>query len=266
VQRFGSGLGLNLHAHLLSLDGVCVTDRPGGAPTFHAAPTLTDIEVARVHHDARQRIERVLRARGLLREPGDEPAEVKGAEESLLPFLQAASAQSRVAGGPDSGRSIPRLIDPSAVGVARQSLAVPRGALKAESGGYSLHAATRIPANGRDNLEHLLRYMARPPLCQGRLMLRDDGKVICNLRKPWRDGARSFVFDPLVFIGGPIVRFGVRPANGGGSAVWGSGLNASLGWSAGTTRRFQVWYRDAFVGPCGSHFNLTHAAQVTAGP
>jgi hypothetical protein len=52
---------------------------------------LTDIEVARVHHDARQRIERVLRARGLLREPGDEPAQVKGADESLLPFLQAAA-------------------------------------------------------------------------------------------------------------------------------------------------------------------------------
>jgi hypothetical protein len=104
MQRFGSSLGINVHAHLLALDGVYVTDRPGGVPTFHAAPTLTDIEVARVHHDARQRIERVLRARGLLREPGDEPAPVKGADESLLPFLQAASAQSRVAGGPDSGR------------------------------------------------------------------------------------------------------------------------------------------------------------------
>jgi hypothetical protein len=49
------------------------------------------VYVARVHHDARQRIERVLRARGLLREPGDEPAQVKGADESLLPFLQAAA-------------------------------------------------------------------------------------------------------------------------------------------------------------------------------
>jgi hypothetical protein len=120
MQRFGSNLGINVHAHLLALDGVYVTDRPGGAPTFHAAPPLTDIEVARVHHDARKRIERVLRARGLMREPGDEPAEVKGADESLLPFLQAASAQSRVAGGPDSGRPIPRLLDPTAVSVEHQ--------------------------------------------------------------------------------------------------------------------------------------------------
>jgi hypothetical protein len=177
------------------LDGVYVTDGPGRAPTFHAAPTLTDVDVARVHHDARQRIERVLRKRGLLCDPGEVPPPVKGMDESLLPFLQAASAQSKVAGGPDSGRSIPRLI-----GVQQQSLALERGALKAESGGYSLHAATHVAADKRDALEHLLRYMARPALCQGRLMLRDDGKVIWNLRKPWRDGTRAFVFDPLVFI------------------------------------------------------------------
>ena len=34
----------------------------------------------------------------------------------------------------------------------------------------------------------------------GRLMLREDGKVIWNLRRPWSDGTRSFVFDPLTFI------------------------------------------------------------------
>ena len=142
----------------------------------------------------------MLRARGLLPEPGDEPAQVKGADESLLPFLQAASAQSRVASGPDMGRSIPRLVDPVTRSSDRDRLEPPRGALVASSDGYSLHAATCIEAGRRADLEHLLRYMARPPLCQGRLMLREDGKVIWNLRKPWRDGTRSFVFAPLVFL------------------------------------------------------------------
>jgi hypothetical protein len=32
-------------------------------------------------------------------------------------------------------------------------------------------------------------------------MLREDGKVIWNLRRPWSDGTRSFVFDPLTLIG-----------------------------------------------------------------
>lgn len=200
VQRFGSSLALNVHWHVLALDGVYVTEGPGRAPTFHAAPPLTDMGVARVHHDARRRIERVLRARGLLREPGDEPAPVKGAEDSLLPYQQAASVQVKVAAGEHAGRSIPRLIDPSAQDSDRALLDLPRGALKAERDGYSLHAATRIEAGRRDSLEHLARYMARPPLAQGRLMLRDDGKVIWNLRKPWRDGTRAFVFDPLVLI------------------------------------------------------------------
>ena len=142
----------------------------------------------------------MLRARGLLPEPGDEPAQVKGADESLLPFLQAASAQSRVASGPDMGRSIPRLVDRFTLSSDRDQLELPRGALVASSDGYSLHAATCIEAGRRADLEHLLRYMARPPLCQGRLMLREDGKVIWNLRKPWRDGTRSFVFAPLVFL------------------------------------------------------------------
>jgi len=85
VQRFGSSLEVNVHWHVLALDGVYVTEGPGRSPTFHTAPSLTDIEVARVLHDARQRIERVLRGRALLREPADEPAPVKGAEDLLLP-------------------------------------------------------------------------------------------------------------------------------------------------------------------------------------
>jgi hypothetical protein len=200
VQRFGSSLAVNVHWHVLALDGVYVTEGPGRTPTFLTAPILTDIEVARVFHDARQRIERVLRVRGLLREPGDEPAPVKGAEDSLLPYLQAASVQSKVAAGENAGRSSPRLVDSSAVHSDCNRLELPPGALKVERDGYSLHAATRIEVGRRADLEHLLRYMARPALCQGRLILRDDGKVIWNLRKPWRDGTRAFVFDPLVFI------------------------------------------------------------------
>jgi len=106
-----------------------------------------------MHHDARQRIERVLRARGLLREPGDEPAPVKGAEDSLLPYLQAASVQTKVAAGENPGRSIPRLVDPSTTSSYRDLLELPRGALKAERDGYSLHAATCVAAGRRADLE-----------------------------------------------------------------------------------------------------------------
>jgi hypothetical protein len=76
----------------------------------------------------------------------------------------------------------------------------------------------------------------------------------------------TVIGDGLRCVGGSIIRFGVMQANGAGSTSWGPGLNALLGWSPGTSLRFQVWYRDAFVGPCGTHFNVTNASQVTAAP
>ena len=73
-------------------------------------------------------------------------------------------------------------------------------ALVADAHGFSLHAATRIAANDRERLEALVRYVSRPALSQGRLELRGDGKVKWILRRPWRDGTRAFVFDPLTFL------------------------------------------------------------------
>jgi len=34
-----------------------------------------------------------------------------------------------------------------------------------------------------------------------RAMLREGGQVISNLRRPWRDRTRGFVFNPLTFVG-----------------------------------------------------------------
>ena len=74
---------------------------------------------------------------------------------------------------------------------------VPPDELCSEQDGYSLHAATRVEAEDRERLERLVRYVARPALAQGRLEVRGDGKVKWSLRRPWRDGTRAFVFDPL---------------------------------------------------------------------
>lgn len=60
--------------------------------------------------------------------------------------------------------------------------------------------ATRVEGADAERLEALIRYVARPPLAQGRLEIRGDGKVKWTLRKPWRDGTRAFVFEPLTFL------------------------------------------------------------------
>jgi len=64
VQRFGSGLELNVHFHVLGLDGVF---GPGvdGTLRFHRPPPPTDADVARLVTAIVQRIVRLIKRRGL---------------------------------------------------------------------------------------------------------------------------------------------------------------------------------------------------------
>ncbi|MEM1451435.1 MAG: transposase [Planctomycetota bacterium] len=200
VQRFGSSLALNVHFHALFLDGTYIVRGAAGRPSFHPAPPLGPDELARVQRDIVRRIERVLRDRGIL--DSDSSSEGGGFDdsESLLPFVQAASLQSKVALGAESGRSISRLVDPAAAIRPAETCVVPPDELRCELDGYSLHAATRVEADDRERLERLVRYVARPALAQGRLEVRGDSKVKWSLRRPWRDGTRAFVFDPMTFL------------------------------------------------------------------
>ncbi|MCP4099908.1 MAG: hypothetical protein GY750_00545, partial [Lentisphaerae bacterium] len=188
TQRFGSSLALNIHFHALVLDGVYTTDGPDSIPVFHPAPPLTQGEVQLVRQSIHRRVNRVLKAHGLLPSPGSDPSAPTDEHDSLLPFLQAASIQSRVALGPDSGKPIAKLTDHAAATPGQPSLPP----LTSNEQGYSLHAATHIPANDRALREHLCRYISRPPLAQGRLSLTDEGQVLWKLRSPWRNGTKAF--------------------------------------------------------------------------
>jgi hypothetical protein len=67
--------------------------------------------------------------------------------------------------------------------------------------------------------------------------------------------------DGLRCAGGSVKRLGVRQADAAGHASWNSNLSVSGGWTAGDTRRFQVWYRDPTGAPCGTGFNLSHGLE-----
>ena len=212
VQRFGSSLALNIHFHALFLDGVHISRGPAERPRFLPADELSPEEVRRVHLDAIRRIHRVLRSAGrgdLVQavageDGGDNPSAdavpSDDPSDSLFPLLQAASIQGRIALGPDAGRPVSRLRDPAVESRPGAQPAQNPDALVTDAHGFSLHAATRIAANDRERLEALVRYVSRPALSQGRLEIRGDGKVKWTLRRPWRDGTRAFVFDPLTFL------------------------------------------------------------------
>jgi len=104
-----------------------------------------------------------------------------------------------VALGAKRGTSVPRLRRASAA----RPLFIP-GQLCCATGGFSLHAKVEVGEKGRERLERLCRYVARPPIATERLSLAANGQVVYRLRRRcWRDGADSrgaVVFDPLTFL------------------------------------------------------------------
>ena len=70
----------------------------------------------------------------------------------------------------------------------------------AESSGFSLHAGIAAKASQRDKLEHLARYVSRPPVATERLSLTDSGLVRLALKTAYRDGTTHVIFEPEDFI------------------------------------------------------------------
>ena len=194
IQRFGSGLNLNVHFHTVAFDGVFRRALGGGLAFAPAAPP-SDAEVAHVLGTIRRRVGQLLRRCGL--EPGDEGT---GPEDSLaeaslvLAGIVGASVQGRVALGPRAGARVRRLGDlrPSATGA--------RGPRHAHVQGFDLHANVWVGAHDRARLEQLCRYLLRPPLADDRLRLLGDGRVRVQLKRAWSDGTTHLLFEPVEFL------------------------------------------------------------------
>ena len=194
IQRFGSGLQLNLHYHTLVLDGVFSEAQPGRL-TFHPAPPPSDEDVARVLAAVRTRVGRLLTRRQLESSEDHAPPDPLSETSPVLAGIVSASVQGRVALGPRAGARVRRLGDEPDLGHATS-----RGPRQAQLDGFDLHANVWIPPHDRVRLEQLGRYLLRPPLAQDRVRLRADGRVLIELKTAWRDGTSHLVFDPIEFL------------------------------------------------------------------
>ncbi len=99
-------------------------------------------------------------ARSLLAREGADPEPLDGYEDAAPTGLWSASllSQTVVVDNFNSfTKKVPRLVDPGGACAKREPLDLPRGALIANSGGDSLHAATRIEADDRAALERPIR-------------------------------------------------------------------------------------------------------------
>jgi ribosomal protein S27E len=193
IQRFGSALNLNVHFHMLVLDGVYRRDGDGRL-RFVPVPGPSAGELNRLVQRIAERIGRSLERSGLItRDIENAYLAFDPSEEAPINVLLGASITYRIATGPREGQKVFTL----------QTLpASPEGPRRevAEASGFSLHAGIAAKASQRDKLEHLARYVARPPVATSRLSLTESGQVRCALKTPYRDGTTHVIFEPEDFI------------------------------------------------------------------
>ncbi|MBK8975924.1 MAG: transposase [Planctomycetes bacterium] len=63
-----------------------------------------------------------------------------------------------------------------------------------------MHAGTAVESGRREALEWLCRYILCPAIDEDRLAWTRDGKVVYRFERPWKDGTKLVVFEPLVLI------------------------------------------------------------------
>jgi hypothetical protein len=166
IQRFGSALNLNLHFHVLHLDGAFDRGADGKLRFFTARPTTEDVEALVL--EIALACERWLGKQGFAGEEEDSQVD----EDDAQGVLQLASLRGTQALGERAGRRVKRVITLGGKEVALS----PRCASYA---GYNVHANVALRAREREGLERLCRYV---------------------LRRVWSDGTSALDLSPLEFV------------------------------------------------------------------
>ena len=194
IQRFGSALNLNIHFHMLFLDGV-YADRLGGGVRYRWVKAPTSEALNRLAHSIATRVGRYLERQGLLVRDAEQSYLTLDGEEDPMSDLLGHSITYRIAVGPQAGRKV----------FALQTLPAcdPLDMLGSSVGkvaGFSLHAGVAAKAKERNKLERLCRYITRPAVSIRRLSLTRGGLIRYELKTPYNDGTTHVLFEPLDFI------------------------------------------------------------------
>jgi hypothetical protein len=195
IQRFGSKLNLNVHLHVLSLDGAYSFKH--GKARFHRAGGLRPEELEALLTTVITRVTRTLVRAGVLVAEDEQPYLDLQLDS---PYEQLAGAAIRyvIAAGPQAGRATMRLSDPLLA--VEPSSTRAKKPFTAARDGFSLNCAVACDAHERGKLERLCRYMARGPIAQERLSVDGDGLVVLELKRAFSDGTTHVLFEPHDFI------------------------------------------------------------------
>src|SRR5262245_11071758 len=199
TTRFGSALNLNLHFHILFLEGVYL-DRTAASlkPRFVQGEPPTDTDIAAVVRKISRRVIRTLRQLGYL-EAGSDAAVATGYDplldaEPALAHTLAASVTQRIAFGERMGQKVRRI--GAGFGYEGEAPTL-TGPHCASVQGFSLHANTSVPAHRRDQLAQLIRYTARGAVALERLQAAANGDLVYTFTHPWSDGTMGIRLSPV---------------------------------------------------------------------
>jgi len=182
IQRFGSALNLNIHSHMLFLDGVYIDPRHGNNVRFRRVKAPTCEELTKLTHTIAHRVGRYLECQGLLeRDTGNSyltAQAVDAPDDDPSHHLLGHSITYRIAVGPQQGRKVFTL----------QTLPdcesdIPLASTLGVVAGFSLHAGVATKANERSKLERLCRYITRPAVSTKRLSMTRNGRVRYELNQ-----------------------------------------------------------------------------------
>jgi len=200
VQRFGSAMNLNIHFHMLFLDGVYIDPRLSlsNDASFRRVKAPACEELSKLTHTIAHRVGRYLERQGLLeRDTGNyylTPEAVHASDQDPSNHLLGSSISYRIAVGPQKGRKAMTLQTLPDCGADQFTTRVGNVA------GFSLHAGVATKTNERAKLERLCRYITRPAVSTKRLSMTRNGRVRYELKTPWRNGTTHVIFEPLDFI------------------------------------------------------------------
>jgi len=197
IQRFGSALNLNIHFHMLFLDGVYEIEALGKTCRFHAIESPTTSEMNRLLYKISHRMGRLLEREGYLDSDTQECSLVlEGFDDDVMNHLQGSSITYRIAVGSQRGKKVFTLKTLPGMDEVDEV----KGASLAKAGGFSLHAGVNAKSHQRVKVEKLCRYIARPAVSAQRMARLRDGRISYELKTPYKNGTTHVIFEPLDFI------------------------------------------------------------------
>jgi len=177
IQRFGSAANLNVHFHSIATEGVYIKTGDGQLK-WHTVAEPSSAEVAQIAWNTCERVMKLLKRRGFCL-AGDNPDEL-AEREPLLAACYAASIQGFIATGQRAGQRMMQMGVPVADHNEQQQ--------NGPAHGFNLFAGRCISAFDKTKREHIIRYMARPPIPNDSLSFTDDGHVLLKLKNVWANG------------------------------------------------------------------------------